>query len=460
MLGLVPRPRTWLLLAVAGCLLLSCNGKKDLSLATPSAPAPSTQSPAGAPKATPPDASAANKAPAPPAKAPTLQVATGGSQGWTTFRGNSARTGQADINGPRTADVKWVFRTRGRLYADAAVTPDGNTIYVGSHDHRFYALNADGTQRWSFDTGDKIWSSPAIGEDGTVYVGTDNDMMLALTPQGRKRWGFVTTERPARKGEAADAVRYVADTSPPPLLDCTIVFGWHLRLIALRPSDADVRWIFTAGQGRAKIFSSPVSGPTGNIFFGTQGDQFFALSESAAVQWTAETDGDIDATAVAGPDGTVYFAADDGVVRAWSLAGVEKWRTSVGAPVRAPLALGRRGELLVSTYDTAPVLVALNASDGAERWRFAIRPGEGDFYGIQSGALIDASGHVYFGGRDHYVYCLSPEGRLVWEYETGDQVDAGPVLGPDGTLYIGSDDHRLYAFGATAPQPSATPAMH
>ncbi|MFO8070577.1 MAG: PQQ-binding-like beta-propeller repeat protein [Polyangia bacterium] len=44
------------------------------------------------------------------------------------------------------------------------------------------------------------------------------------------------------------------------------------------------------------------------------------------------------------------------------------------------------------------------------------------------------------------IALLSPDGELVWRHETGDQVDSGPVLAPDGTLYIGSDDHRLYAF--------------
>jgi len=37
------------------------------------------------------------------------------------------------------------------------------------------------------------------------------------------------------------------------------------------------------------------------------------------------------------------------------------------------------------------------------------------------------------------------EGIERWEFETGGKIYGSPLLGPDGTVYIGSDDHRLYA---------------
>ncbi|MFW6191566.1 MAG: PQQ-binding-like beta-propeller repeat protein, partial [Thiohalospira sp.] len=36
------------------------------------------------------------------------------------------------------------------------------------------AEGADGSERWSFDTGDSVLSSPAVGADGTVYVGSSD----------------------------------------------------------------------------------------------------------------------------------------------------------------------------------------------------------------------------------------------------------------------------------------------
>jgi len=53
-------------------------------------------------------------------------------------------------------------------------------VYVGSRDDNLYAVNPDGTEKWSFSTGDDVRSSPAIGSDGTVYVGSEDNNLYAI----------------------------------------------------------------------------------------------------------------------------------------------------------------------------------------------------------------------------------------------------------------------------------------
>ncbi len=371
--------------------------------------------------------------------------ATAGSDGWTTFRGTGQRTGRADVVGPRSSKLKWVFRTQGRIFADAAITPDGKTIYVASHDRHLYAVTKDGREIWSHDAGGKIWTSPSISRDGTIYIGSDADRLVAIEPSGVESWVFETT-MPAKKGDTPEAGRYDVDTSPAVMSDGSIVFGCHNNLFALRPLAGGVRWVFEAGMGHVKIFSSPAIGRDGSIYFGTQGNFFFALSSSAKVLWSVKTGGDNDSAPAIGDDGTVYFGSDDGKLRAVAPGGALRWETDVGAPIRAPISVGHDGTVFASTYGIKPFIAAYQASTGKEKWRFHTLSGEGSFFGIQSGALVDAQGYVYFGGRDRFIYCLSPQGKLVWKHETGDHVDSGPVIGRDGTIYVGSDDKRLYAF--------------
>lgn len=366
---------------------------------------------------------------------------------WPVFRGDVNHSGAAAVKGPRSPRLAWVFRTRGRVYADVAVAGRG-TVYVASHDHRLYAVSHEGTEKWRFDAGGKIWGSPAIGPDGTVYVGSDADTLFALNSDGTVKWSLTTTLPPAPGKKDHDG-KWDIDTSFVLGKDGTVYFGCHYYLYAVEPSGR-VAWRFQAGLDRVKIFSSPALAADGTIYFGTQGKRFFAVDGRSEVLWNLETEGDNDSSPAVADDGTVYFGSDDGRVRAVAPGGALRWERDLSGPVRAPVSISPKGVILASTYGREPFIAALDRETGEERWRFHIEPGEGAFYGIQSGAAVDEDGYVYFGARDHHVYSLTPRGKLAWRFETGDQVDGGAVLGPDGTLYIGSDDKRVYAFAPDA----------
>ena len=54
------------------------------------------------------------------------------------------------------------------------------TVFFGTSDGVFHAVNPDGTERYRFTTGGRISSSPAIGPDGTVYFVSDDGFLYAL----------------------------------------------------------------------------------------------------------------------------------------------------------------------------------------------------------------------------------------------------------------------------------------
>ncbi|MFI5732597.1 PQQ-binding-like beta-propeller repeat protein [Kribbella sp. NPDC051587] len=64
-----------------------------------------------------------------------------------------------------------------------------DTLYVGSRDHRLYALNATtGETRWHVTTGGEVDSSPTV-TDGTVYFGSADGHLWAVSAQnGQVRW--------------------------------------------------------------------------------------------------------------------------------------------------------------------------------------------------------------------------------------------------------------------------------
>ncbi len=95
-------------------------------------------------------------------------------------------------------------------------------------------------------------------------------------------------------------------------------------------------------------------------------------------------------------------------------------------------------------------IYALRAKDGGVVWKTpAPAPqDEGTVFSdmTKSSPAVDAR-RVYVGfGRD-LVALDRATGRVLWRAPTGGKMDSSPlVIGP--TVYIGSDDGRLYAFDA------------
>ena len=59
--------------------------------------------------------------------------------------------------------------------------------------------------------------------------------------------------------------------------------------------------------------------------------------------------------------------------------------------------------------------------------------------------MIATDGAIVVGTQDDHVYVLEPDGRLRWYLAFDGDVDAAPVIGADGTMYVGGDDRALRA---------------
>jgi len=97
----------------------------------------------------------------------------------------------------------WEFEAENLVYSSPCVGPDG-TVYVGSYDHKVYALR-EGKKLWEFKTGDKVLSSPCVGLDGTVYVGSNDHKVYALRAPDMHMCADIMDENPL-PGEDDDGV--------------------------------------------------------------------------------------------------------------------------------------------------------------------------------------------------------------------------------------------------------------
>ena len=78
-------------------------------------------------------------------------------------------------------------------------------------------------------------------------------------------------------------------------------------------------------------------------------------------------------------------------------------------------------------------------------WKFAV-----DEKIVFSSPVVGKQGTIYVGSYDHYIYAINPDGSLKWKFQTGDVIDSTPVIDRNETVYVGSADGKIYALrGAT-----------
>jgi len=70
---------------------------------------------------------------------------------------------------------------------------------------------------------------------------------------------------------------------------------------------------------------------------------------------------------------------------------------------------------------------------------------------INSSPAIGSDGTIYIGSCDHNLYAINPDGTLKWKFETGGEVRSSPAIGSDGTIYVGSSDGYFYAISPNGP---------
>ena len=333
----------------------------------------------------------------------------------------------------------WEFQTGDKIYSSPAVGSDG-TIYIGSYDNKVYALNGKtGAKLWEFETKGTVFSSPAIGRNATVYVGSWDGKVYALDRRtGNKRWEFET-------GRMVLSSPAIDDT------DGTIYVGSHDRVLyAINGTTGAQRWAFKA---RGTILSSPAVGSDGNIYVGSVDKKLYCINRNTGgKKWEFQTDGQVNSSPAIGSNGLVYVGSFDGKVYALeSDTGKVRWQFLVGnltntQTLRSSPAIGSDGTVFAAGY-------SLDGETGMERWPKQID----ELFGRDASAAIGSDGTIYVGSRDKSLYAINPNGSKRWSFETQGEVRSSPAIAADGTIYVGSFDGKVYAFKSSSSGPADSP---
>ncbi|MCL4498766.1 MAG: PQQ-binding-like beta-propeller repeat protein [Chloroflexi bacterium] len=310
----------------------------------------------------------------------------------------------------------YVFDKNGRTRADVAVNgagpiavgKDGAVYFRGwsslGNDGVLYAYDPDGHQKWSFKV-DGILGVVQTGKDGGVYMavgpGSMNAKVIALTAEGQERWKFLLgPEENAGSLVGGEDIVYIV---------CGNRYGYGRFLRALS-SGGKFLW---EHESSGRIISVAADKGDTAVMVGAEdaGDPAARGSEvltaraydsGGFLKWTrefTEDQGHRTGSLNVGQDGTVYFTEDVLAGSTWGL-----------------FALTRKGDLKWKVQARAPL-----ANDGL----------------LHLGSIGPDDQEATF-------VSLDSNGDKRWDYTVSAPVNNTPVIGLDGTLFIGGNA-KLYA---------------
>jgi outer membrane protein assembly factor BamB len=299
-------------------------------------------------------------------------------------------------------------------------------ILAGCSPVREVARNeAVGVKKWSFRTGGVVDSTAAFGKDSAIYLASMDSKVYALdTATGRKNWEF-HTNGPVFSSCAVDADNTVYAVST------------GGTLYALDGYTGQRKW-------SSRIGIKPLSSPTvagDSVYAPSDNGMLYCFDKAGKLRWLFTTKGAIESECAVGPNGTVYLGSRDHNIYALEAhTGREKWTVSTPYPITGTPVVSKDGVVLVASSQS---LYALDAASGSKKWIF-----QGDFAG-SSPALDESSHRLYIGSADGTVHALDArDGSRIWEFKAEGWIVSPPAVTRSGTVYV-SAGLTLYALHAS-----------
>ncbi len=333
--------------------------------------------------------------------------------------------------------VKWSYSTGDKIYSSPSIANDG-TIYFGGADKYLYAFLPNGSLKWKFLAGNWIYSSPSIANDGTIYFGSFDKNIYALNPDGTLKWKIIM---PAALGGSSPAIA----------VDGTIYVGVDDGNLYALNSDGTIKWKYML-SGRVRV--SPALANDGTIYANSDlGDSYLhAINPNGTLKWKYKAGHPNMSSPSIANDGTIYFSAADKNLYAIKSDGTLKWKYTTGNEMYSTPSVAVDGSIYVGSYDNH--LYAIN-QNGTLKWKYLT----GSY--IVASPALSADGNIFFGSHDGYFYSLKSDGTLQWKYNTGYWVYSSATIAKDGTVYVGSFNYKFYAFYGNSPlADSSWPKFH
>lgn len=212
----------------------------------------------------------------------------------------------------RDGTLKWSTKLTGWTDLNVAMDASGiiyapaYNVSIGSEfGSMLHALSKDGELLWSANIDDNLGRSIALGSEGDIFLGSNQGNLYKFSSEGKKLWGFETSylnvSQPAIDNDGNIYFGTTAKSS-----------GQSAKLFAVN-TDGELVWDF---EVNGSIKSAPLLTSNGDIYFGTSENRIFLLNSEGVLQREIPTDSAMISAPTILTDGTILFGSEYGTIYA------------------------------------------------------------------------------------------------------------------------------------------------
>ncbi|MBW3582503.1 MAG: PQQ-binding-like beta-propeller repeat protein [Euryarchaeota archaeon] len=351
---------------------------------------------------------------------PTVQA---GTNDWMSFQKDTlhlAKADGADLETP--LKLGWRKALEGEIRASPVIS--GDTLYIGTMDGMFYALDKDSSRtRWSFDAGAPIRGTATIESDRIYFATFD----ISSTPSKGQLYVLQRKDGSIIAQKELDGASWGG-----PVVQAGKVFvGTESgSLIAYETEGFSQLWTFSTSQfgiAKGEVRTVPMLYEN-KVYFGSFNHFFFAVdaggkagTTTTTVSWMDKVGDIVYSSGVIDPNtmgGTAFLGSYDGQLYAFA-SGAKS--NTTGCPHQD----GRKDHPA-----NAPCSAAI-------RYRY-------DAGASIAVAPTVANDRVFFGDLDGKFHSIQARyGRTNWIHDVGAPIRSSPAV-VNHTIVFGADDGKLH----------------
>lgn len=292
---------------------------------------------------------------------------------------------------------------------------------------------------WTRPVADSVEATPAVDRDGNVYC-VGGSYVYSFDKHGAPRW---TNPIGRLTGEF---------NSPALSHDQKVLYGGGSNFVyAIDATTGKTIWK-KGGFPRGFHSVPAVSRDGSRLYFGLgaerdEGDSFYSINtDDGSVMWEYVMEHPARGFrgylggAIVDADNTIFIASQHGWLISLTDQGnsyTENWAYDAGAEMRMPPSLDKDDFLYVGTSDAGGKIHKVNSQDGKPaKGKWPVRTTSDEVF---ANLAIAEDGTVYVNSEDARLWAFRPDGGVKWNNLKFESWGSDPLIRSDGRIIFGAE---------------------